>query len=77
MMKTKSIIEKIMYLITFTGIIIANVSTILFDVTATSPIFLAGVLIALFGVNGVLLLKHPTFQIHYRSANSSWTHYVE
>ncbi len=57
MMKTKSTIEKIMYLITFTGILIANVSSILFDVSATSSIFLAGVLLALFGVNGVLLLR--------------------
>lgn len=77
MMKTKSVIEKMMYLITFTGILTANISSIFFDAQITSPVFLAGVLVALFGVNGVLLLKHPHFQIHYSSGSSAWTHYVD
>ncbi len=76
-MKAKSTIEKIMYLITFTGIMIANISSIFFKVGVMDPIFLAGVLIAVFGVNGVLLLRHPSFLIHYISENSSWTHYVD
>ena len=29
------------------------------------------------GVNGVLLLKHPSFQIHHISENSNWIHYVD
>ena len=76
-MKTKSTIEKIMYLITFTGIMIANVSSILFKVDVMNPAFLAGVLIAVIGVNGVLLLKHPSFQIHHISETSNWVHYVD
>ena len=76
-MKTKSTIEKMMYLITFVGILTANVSSILYGVNVTNPAFLAGVLIAVIGVNGVLLLKHPSFQIHHISENSNWVHYVD
>ena len=76
-MKTKSTIEKIMYLITFIGIMIANVSSIFFKVDVMNPAFLAGVLIAVIGVNGVLLLKHPSFQIHHFSENTRWIHYVD
>lgn len=76
-MKTKSTIEKIMYLITFIGIMIANVSSIFFKVDVMNPAFLAGVLIAVIGVNGVLLLKHPSFQIHHISENTRWIHYVD
>ena len=59
-MRTKSPIEKVMHLITFAGIVTANVSSILFGVHVMHPAFLAGVLIAVIGVNGVLLLKHPS-----------------
>ena len=76
-MRTKSTIEKLMYLVTFAGIITANVSSILFGVNAMHPVFLAGVLIAVIGVNGVLLLKHPSFQIHHISEKSDWVHYVD
>ncbi len=76
-MRTKSKIEKVMYLITFAGIITTNVSSILFGVNVMHPAFLAGVLIAVSGVNGVLLLKHPSFHIHHISENSNWIHYVD
>ena len=76
-MITKSTIEKVMYLITFAGILTANISSILFGVHVMHPAFLAGVLIAVIGVNGVLLLKHPSFQIHHISENSNWIHYVD
>ena len=66
-----------MYLITFAGIITANVSSILFGVHVMHPAFLAGVLITVIGVNGVLLLKRPSYQIHHISENSSWVHYVD
>ncbi len=76
-MRTKLTIEKIMYLITFAGILTANVSSILFGVQVMHPVFLAGVLIAIIGVNGVLLLKHPTFRIHHISEKTDWVHYVD
>ena len=66
-----------MYLLIFAGILTANVSSILYGVDVSHPVFLAGILLAVFGVNGVLLLKYPSFQIHYISGNSSWIHHVD
>ena len=76
-MRTKSTIEKVMYLITFACILTSYVSSLLFGVNVMHPGFLAVVLIAVIGVNGVLLLKHPSFQIHHISENSNWIHYVD
>ena len=41
-MRTKSTIEKVMHLITFAGIVTANVSSILFGVHVMHPAFLTG-----------------------------------
>ncbi|MGN8799261.1 hypothetical protein ACTNCH_02830 [Candidatus Merdisoma sp. HCP28S3_D10] len=77
MMKTKTIIQNVMYFLIFAGILTANISSILYGVNVSHPVFLAGILLAVFGVNGVLLLKYPSFQIHYISENSSWVHHVD
>lgn len=77
MMRTKTMIQNVMYLLIFAGILTANVSSILYGVDVSHPIFLAGILLAVFGVNGVLLLKYPSLHGYPLSGNSAWTHYVD
>lgn len=69
-MKTKAILQKIMYLIIFAGIMTANVSSILFGVDVSNPVFMAGILIAVIGVTGELYVAHPSL-CRYRLSNVS------
>ena len=77
MMRTKTIIQNVMYFLIFAGILTANVSSILYGVDVSHPVFLAGILLAVFGVNGVLLLKYPPLHGYLLSGSSAWTHYVD
>ena len=59
-MKTKAILQKIMYLIIFAGIMTANASSILFGVDVCNPVFMAG----------ELYVAHPSL-CRYRLSNVS------
>ena len=71
MMRTKTMIQNVMYFLIFAGILTANVSSILYGVDVSHPVFLAGILLAVFGVNGVLLLKHPSLHGYTLSGSSA------
>ena len=59
-MKTLNIIEKILYLLIFAGVLTANISSALYGFAELHPSFIVGVLIAVIGVSGIYHIRRAT-----------------